>query len=102
MEDKMNKNKIIIKNTITINGKELSWDYSICPCLTCELYLNKIDTSENCYNHRCTYHRQRAKDIANEIFFIMHNFYCDNCDLHFDKEDYRDQPYCPVCGNSFR
>ena len=92
----------INKNTIIINGKELSWDYSICPCLTCEVYLKKTDTHENCYNHRCTYYKQKAKEIAQDVFFMMNNFHCDNCDLWFPKEDYRYNPFCPECGNDFK
>jgi hypothetical protein len=97
----MSENQII-KNTITVNGREISWDYGVCPCLTCELYLKKSDTIENCEKYRCTYQRQKAKDIAQDIFFMMHNFHCSTCDVWFPKEDYRNHPYCPNCRNDFR
>jgi hypothetical protein len=92
------------KNTIILNGKEISWDYTVCPCLTCEHYLkeNKSPDIKICESSRCTYNKQLARDIANDVFFMMHNWHCDGCDLWFNKEDYRDNPCCPNCGNSFR
>ena len=102
------------KNTIIVEGKEISWDYQICPCLECELYLKNNKSKEFininhkhpedniCRSVRCTYNSQLARDIANDIFFMMHNWYCNECDLWFNKEDYRDNPCCPNCENSFR
>ena len=85
-------------NTILIEGKELSWNYTICPCLTCQLYLEKIDTVSNCMSHRCTYNKQLAKNIANDVFFIMNNRHCENCDTWCLKEDLKYSHTCPNCG----
>lgn len=43
-----------------------------------------------------------VKQIAEEIYFIMHSFHCTSCDLWYSKEDYRDKPICPQCGNDLR
>ena len=66
-------------NTIIIEGKEISWDYQICPCLECELYLknNKSPEYDVCRSVRCIYNSQLAKDIAYDIFNIMNNRYQD-------------------------
>ena len=65
------------KNIITIDGKEISWDYQICPCLECELYLknNKSPEDNVCRSVRCTYNSQLARAIAYDIFNIMNNKY---------------------------
>ena len=73
-----------------------------CPCLICDLYLTKNNSSENCKKRQCDYDKKIARQIANEIYFVMHSFYCNECELHFNKEDYKFDPYCPNCGNSFR
>ena len=87
MENKV-KNNIIKKN--------------ICPCLTCDLYLSKNNSIENCEKRCCEYNKQIAREIANDIFFIMNNFHCEKCDLYFNKADYRINPYCPNCGNDLK
>jgi hypothetical protein len=88
------------KNIIIINGKEISWDYTICPCLACQLYLKDNKSPENkiCESSHCTYNRQLAKNIANDIFFIMNNKHCGNCDTWHPKEDLRHSNICPNCG----
>ena len=43
--------------------------------------------------------KEMARRIAQEIYFIKTNFYCDECDKWFPKEDFLDRPYCPFCGS---
>lgn len=91
-------------NTIIVEGNEISWDYKICPCLECELYLknNKSPEDNICRSVRCAYNSQLARDIANDIFFIMNNKHCEECDIYVSKEDYRFNPCCPNCGTDLR
>lgn len=44
----------------------------------------------------------RKHSIAWDIWFVMKNFHCILCDLWFNKENYRDRPVCPHCGNDLR
>lgn len=101
----MSENKT---NTIILNGKEISWNYTICPCLECEIYLNKQKSNDSikydgedkaCRTARCTYNHQLAKDIANDVFFMMNNRHCKNCDTWTPKEDLKYSHICPNCGN---
>ena len=63
------------KNIITVDGKKICWDYKICPCLDCELYLknNKSPEDDVCRSVRCAYNSELARAIAFDIFNIMNN-----------------------------
>jgi len=70
-----------MENIIEYNGKELKWNYDICPCLICPLYeaskqfhaANDPDARhDKCYTSRCTYNAKNASDIAWGIYYIMH------------------------------
>ncbi|MCK9273278.1 hypothetical protein M0P65_07100 [Candidatus Gracilibacteria bacterium] len=93
-----------MENIITFEGHKRKWEYSICPCLDCPIYpLRKEwedsdDVRENkCYTSRCSYDREKAREIANEIYFIMHNYHCEECNKWFSKDDFFEK-YCPECG----
>jgi hypothetical protein len=60
-------------NTINFEGKELKWEYTICPCLQCPIYPTKKDWEEEaekdvrkdkCYTSRCTYSKNLSALIA--------------------------------------
>jgi predicted Zn-ribbon and HTH transcriptional regulator len=87
-------------NTIIINGKEVSWQYAICPCVECQLYLkeNKSPEDKICKSARCTYDKQVARNIANDVFLMMNNIHCENCDTWHSREDVKYSRTCPNCG----
>ena len=92
-----------MENQIEYNKQNLKWEYEICPCENCPIYMkNKSCELKECETVRCKYNKQLARNIANDIFFMMHMHYCNECKLWFDKEDYIDRPFCPSCGSDFR
>lgn len=90
-----------MENTIIVDGKEISWEYTTCPCLTCVLYLkdNKSPDDKICEKSRCTYNKKLARDVANDVFFMMNNRHCEECNTWHSKEDIRFSHTCPNCGN---
>jgi len=67
-----------MENTINFEGKELKWEYKICPCLECPIYPlqkqweNDPDIRhDKCYTSRCTYNKQNAASIAWGVYNMM-------------------------------
>ena len=74
-----------MENTINFEGKDIKWEYTICPCLQCPIYPTKKEWEEEaekdvrkdkCYTSRCIYSKKLAASIAWEIH-----------DLRFDGEE---------------
>lgn len=64
-----------MENTIVYKGKKLKWEYKICACLDCPLYLQRKEwedepdiRKDRCYTSRCTYNKANGKMVAEEIF----------------------------------
>jgi len=58
-------------NTIEYKGKELKWEYDICPCLECPIYPHRSEWEDEkdirknkCYDSRCTYHKELSASMA--------------------------------------
>lgn len=69
-----------MENTITYEGKELKWEYKICPCLNCPLYPRKSEwedepdiRKDKCYTSRCTYNKAIGKMVAEGVYAMMHS-----------------------------
>jgi translation initiation factor 2 beta subunit (eIF-2beta)/eIF-5 len=93
-----------MENTINFEGKELKWEYTICPCLECPIYPlqkeweNETDIRKNkCWTSRCLYDKMKAKEMADYIQLLRNNYHCKECDKWIPKDEL-DEKYCPYCG----
>lgn len=90
-----------MENTIIFEGKEKKSNYKIVPCLECPIYPLKKEWEDDpdirhnkCYTSKCTYDKKLGKEIAEELYFMKNNFYCEEC-YKWTPKEIRD---CPICG----
>ena len=90
-----------MENTLIYKGKELKWNYNICPCLECPLYPDitkwKDDPdkrNDKCYTSHCSYDKQQAKDVAAFVYDAMHNYHCPDCGEYWSKDEIHNHA-CP-------
>jgi len=90
-----------MENIVNFKGKEIKWDYKICPCLECPIYPLRKEwedepdiRKDKCYTSRCTYSRLKGKEVAEYVSFILSNKKCDGCEGWLDKNEIQ----CYHCG----
>lgn len=91
------------QNKISFKGKEITWDYEICPCSTCPIYPLKKEfeddpdkRNDKCWTSHCLYDKENSRMVANAVYVWMHYYHCDECDEYFDKDELIDKT-CPNC-----
>jgi len=68
-----------MENRLTYKGKELKWEYQICPCLECPIYPLRHEWEDDpdirkdkCHTSRCIYNKANAKMVAEGVYAMMH------------------------------
>ena len=69
-------------------------------CNKCETWVDSNSIEDNkCSNCGNTLKEEsKESNIHDEIYFIKHNRYCENCNISIEINDLDCGKYCPNCG----